>query len=403
VVLPAAVHVDAGRSVHRAVGSGMRAGAPGPRVVPMPLSERARPISGTAARRAPGPDAAALAEATIDPELAASRARRDDEDTTPGRYAARRRNTLVVVGLLCAMVAAAGWLVPGLTATEPAAAAVAPSAGPAARPNPGQPPPTVLTPSVPLSAVVAAKAADPAEVPTTARLAPATPPPTGPGNRARRARLERAAVGGERAASSRAGTDTANAFAPVAAADDWQAEAGEAVAASAATAAPASAGDEPATLDSVLTDDVMEVPQLAAPAPKTTAADDRQVPPRGLSTAAAKTSPPPKAGDGRLVIEDLQVRGSLPESVVRRGIERVRASFERCYRNAGASGGRAGLGPVGVSFELDELGRVRAARASGSSVASLDRCVAEATRNVISRRAPDTGTVRGSFQLVVER
>jgi hypothetical protein len=101
------------------------------------------------------------------------------------------------------------------------------------------------------------------------------------------------------------------------------------------------------------------------------------------------------------VIEDLLVRGSLPESVIRRGIERVRADFESCYRKAGSSAGRAGLGPVGVRFELDELGRVRDARASGSSVASLDRCLAEATRRVTSRRAPDTGTVHGSFQLVL--
>ena len=70
------------------------------------------------------------------------------------------------------------------------------------------------------------------------------------------------------------------------------------------------------------------------------------------------------------------------------------------YRQA--SGGIT-PGRVTVTFELNELGRMQNARATGSSVGAVDRCVAEAMHNVSSRRAPDTGIVRGSFQLVPAR
>ncbi|HMJ01910.1 MAG TPA: protein kinase, partial [Conexibacter sp.] len=419
VVFPAAVHVGE-RSAARVLVSGVRGGVPGPRIVELEptTGERARPVSATGPRRIraqPARDAAAdtagptardleLAGQPTDPEAATQRTRRDDEDTAPGGgpRSLRRSNATALGALLCAAIAAAGWMLRGPTASD-AAIAARPSASQPARLAPKQPP-AAAAPSVPMAAVTAPTSAPAAELapkaePTTASAdaVPAT---------ARRTRVQRAA---EPAAPGRAGVDTANSFEAVAAADDWQAKAGESIAASEASTAPASSASQAPGADSLATpggpstDDSVPATRLAGSAPKAQSAAEPPLAPRAATAAAAKSSPPPPATGQRVVIEDLLVRGSLPESVIRRGIERVRSDFESCYRKVGGGAGGAGLGRVGVRFELDELGRVRDAQASGSSVASLDRCLAEATRHVTSRRAPDTGTVHGSFQLVLAR
>jgi len=417
VVFPAAVQIGVERSAARALASGERGGVPVPRAETAQV-ERARPVSGSALRRTAADAAADAAEMTALTELMTERSglvatdprtRRDDEDTAPGDgpRRARRRNAFAAVTLLCAAMAAASWLVPGMTATEPAAAA-GPSAQEPTRLDTTPRNPAADSPGVPMAAVLAPASA-PVVVSAAPRAGPTTNAPKASSGRARRPRLQRATAEADPAAPSRADVDTANAFAPLAAADDWQAEASESVAASGAAAAPSSSASQPPAVDSVPAlsgpsmDAPGEAPQLAASAATAKNAAESPLASRALTTAAAKSGPSPPATVGRVSIEDLLVRGSLPESVVRRGIERVRTDFENCYRKAAGGPGRAGLGRVAVSFELDELGRVRDARASGSSVASLDRCVADATRHITSRRAPDTGTVRGSFQLVVSR
>jgi eukaryotic-like serine/threonine-protein kinase len=418
VVFPAAVNVaGAARSAH-ALASGVRGGALVPRA-PASQVERTRPVSGTATRRpraeaaanvGAGDAAAATSELDIElAEQAASR-RRDDEDTAPGdgARATRRRNAFALVALLCAAIAAAGWLLPGALATEQAPATAAARTGRASRLDPAPPP--AVPPALPMSAVVApAPAPAPALQPTTPSAPLAPGESDSPRAKARRARLDRATAEAERAASNRAAVDNASAFGPVSAGDDWQAATAESVAASAPSAAPtpASSADEPpAAADSLSAggqaqDEPAHRPQLAAAVADAKTSAESALAPRAVTAAAAKTSAAtPATFAGRVAIEDLQVRGSLPESVIRRGIDRVRANFDSCYRKAAGSGGRSAPGKIDVSFELDELGRVRNARASGSTIASLDRCVADATRHITSRRAPDTGIVRGSFQLV---
>ena len=416
VVLPAAVPIDAERYVVQAVtGGGRRSAAPYRPDEPLRI-ERARPVSGTAAR----PDAAGLAPAnaaelaTAPDELDLARAARtrrddDDEDTTLDGAARSQRRTplLALAGLLCAAVVAAAWLLYGTTGHEPALTAKAASNPPARLDRAAQPPSALAR--VPMTAVLPAPHSPVAE--PVAPSARTRADEAAAAARSARRLKRRNASEGEPAAPGAADREQANSFAVVSAGEEWHAAPVEAAASAVPVGgtAPATSKGEPLAVDSLARLEApskpmpVALPQLvAAPPPAEKKTPEALTAPR-RATSSGKTAAPPPAAQGTLSIVGLQLQGSLPESVVRRGIERARGAFERCYREAAASAAGSNPGRVSVRFELDELGRVQNVRTSGSAFAPLDRCVAEAMRNASSRRAPDTGIVRGSFQLAFAR
>jgi serine/threonine protein kinase len=102
--------------------------------------------------------------------------------------------------------------------------------------------------------------------------------------------------------------------------------------------------------------------------------------------------------EARAAIGEIQLRGSMPTSMIRRAIERIRPQLTACYARAAAAAGRNSFGTLDVDLEIDERGRVRKPRARGSALPGLNDCVAEAAGKVISE-PPDTGTVHASFQV----
>jgi hypothetical protein len=114
-----------------------------------------------------------------------------------------------------------------------------------------------------------------------------------------------------------------------------------------------------------------------------------------LAASAARFSP----GAVKLRVSSLSVRGSLPSSVVRRGVERIRPRLLACYRNAATRAGRHAFGTLEVSLEIDEHGRARSPRAEGAELPGLAACVREAALRIAARHAPDTGTVAASFRV----
>jgi hypothetical protein len=124
-------------------------------------------------------------------------------------------------------------------------------------------------------------------------------------------------------------------------------------------------------------------------------AQPRSQPRATLAASAARFSP----GAVKLRVSSLSVRGSLPSSVVRRGVERIRPRLLACYRNAATRAGRHAFGTLEVSLEIDEHGRARSPRAEGAELPGLAACVREAALRIAARHAPDTGTVAASFRV----
>jgi hypothetical protein len=157
-------------------------------------------------------------------------------------------------------------------------------------------------------------------------------------------------------------------------------------------------------------------PELAAPAPSAepTAVADEPIPARQPSTRAESPPPsaaaperrtpsPAEAAPGPLVakaaIGAIELRGSMPNSQVRRALDRIRPQLSACYARAAQAAGKNKFGSLDVELEIDERGRARGAHARGSDLSGLNGCVAEAAGKVISE-APDTGTVRASFKVL---
>jgi hypothetical protein len=98
-------------------------------------------------------------------------------------------------------------------------------------------------------------------------------------------------------------------------------------------------------------------------------------------------------------IDGFSVRGSLPTSQVRRSVERIRASFANCYKQAAQAAGHHGFGELIVDVRIDERGRANAPRVHGGQLPRLDACVADAVSKLICEKAPDTGTVLASWKI----
>jgi serine/threonine-protein kinase len=96
-------------------------------------------------------------------------------------------------------------------------------------------------------------------------------------------------------------------------------------------------------------------------------------------------------------VSEVQVKGSLATSQVRRGIERIKGATESCYRAALAARPST-IGELDVEVVFDERGRARSARVAGAAPSSLQRCVESASLR-IAVPPPDTGTVTATWKV----
>jgi serine/threonine-protein kinase len=101
----------------------------------------------------------------------------------------------------------------------------------------------------------------------------------------------------------------------------------------------------------------------------------------------------------KVQIQGLEIHGSLPTSLVRRALERIRGQFSVCYVRAAQAAGRNGFGEIAVSVQIDERGRARLPVARGAALPQLDACIGDATSKLVSEKAPDTGTVSASWKV----
>jgi serine/threonine-protein kinase len=140
-------------------------------------------------------------------------------------------------------------------------------------------------------------------------------------------------------------------------------------------------------------------PEIAAPPPTAPAPTAPAAPPANAKAALEKTGPLQASAH----IKDVTVRGSLATSVVQRAIDRIRPQLDACYERSAKSAGRNEYGALSVEVELDERGRAHSASAVGGALPGLDRCVADVASRLIARQAPDTGTVKATWQVAFER
>jgi hypothetical protein len=116
-------------------------------------------------------------------------------------------------------------------------------------------------------------------------------------------------------------------------------------------------------------------------------------------SSPSSTAPAPLPLAAKAEIEGIVVRGSLPTSLVKRALDRIRPQLNACYARAAQAAGRNGFGELDVETQIDERGRARNAHAHGAKLPQLDACVAEATSKLVSEKAPDTGTVSASWKV----
>jgi hypothetical protein len=117
--------------------------------------------------------------------------------------------------------------------------------------------------------------------------------------------------------------------------------------------------------------------------------------PDGVATTP---DPAPKPGSATVRIEALDVRGSLATSEVRRAVARLEPQLAACHARAERLAGHGAPATLSVAVEIDERGRARAPRATGSALPGLARCVARAVSK-LSARPPDTGTVKAQWKV----
>jgi hypothetical protein len=128
---------------------------------------------------------------------------------------------------------------------------------------------------------------------------------------------------------------------------------------------------------------------------------DRAAPP---SRPPSTKEPAPEAQPIKLLDQarlfDLEVKGSLATSQVRRGVDRTKREQRACYRAATRSSLPTDLNELTVEIEIDERGRARSARVTGDAPVALKGCIEKAAQR-ISVAPPDTGTVVASWKVSV--
>jgi serine/threonine protein kinase len=142
------------------------------------------------------------------------------------------------------------------------------------------------------------------------------------------------------------------------------------------------------------------LPTAAAPSPALAVKPIEPVAATPRETGSESAAPQPGlplAADAQ--IQAVELRGSLPNSVVRRAIERLRGQFAACYARAAKVAGHNGFGESIVELTIDERGRARSPHAHGGGLPRLDACVTEVTSKLICDKQPDTGTVSATFRV----
>lgn len=97
-------------------------------------------------------------------------------------------------------------------------------------------------------------------------------------------------------------------------------------------------------------------------------------------------------------LDQLQVKGPLGMSSVRRGVERLRPALASCYASMAQRAGHNHFGHVDVTLVIDETGRVRSPRVAGGLLPGLDACLAGVASKLVTS-APDTGTATATLML----
>jgi|GEM_PF-2261261 len=103
--------------------------------------------------------------------------------------------------------------------------------------------------------------------------------------------------------------------------------------------------------------------------------------------------------DATPTIARLDIEGSLPSSVVRRGIDRVVPSLRDCYRAAAKARQETPSITLTLSFRIDEGGAARRVSARGGAFGSLADCARDVLGRVQTQQAPDVGTVNVSMSI----
>jgi eukaryotic-like serine/threonine-protein kinase len=139
----------------------------------------------------------------------------------------------------------------------------------------------------------------------------------------------------------------------------------------------------------------VEAPPAPAPAPTPPVATAPTNPAPVPAPAPIKPAPVVPIGsmDATPTIVNLDVNGPLPNSVVRRGVERVLPAVRACYRAAATSQKKTPMVKVMLRFEIDENSAATNVSA-GASFGSLSSCVAGAVGQVQTQQAPDVGTAQ---------
>jgi hypothetical protein len=118
--------------------------------------------------------------------------------------------------------------------------------------------------------------------------------------------------------------------------------------------------------------------------------------------APVKATPPAvEVGsmDANPAIASLEVNGPLPNSVVRRGVERVLPALHACYRAAATAQKKTPALNVSLVFEIDESSAASNVTPSGASFGSLSSCAKNAIEHVQTQQAPDVGTAQVSLTI----
>lgn len=97
---------------------------------------------------------------------------------------------------------------------------------------------------------------------------------------------------------------------------------------------------------------------------------------------------------------DLEVKGSLATSQVRRGVERTLGATQDCYRDA-LTAHPSALGELSLEVLVDERGRAREVTATGAAPKALRRCIESAARR-LTVPPPDTGTVTATWKVSIQ-
>ncbi len=152
----------------------------------------------------------------------------------------------------------------------------------------------------------------------------------------------------------------------------------------------ASAADQEAEASESEAPEDPEPPVVAEPEPPTEPAPPRPQPrpPRRTGPLAANVG-----------IGSLEVRGSLVNSMVRSGIDRVLPSLKTCYRDAAVAAGKNASCSVRVKLSISETGLVARATAAGGQLPGLDACVKKVATRIRTVTPPDVGGATASFDV----